>query len=316
MVAIASVLAVAAAIGVLLALKSAHIGTPSTAHALRQVTFQAGLQREPVFSPDGRYVVYTSSDSGNSDIWIQPVDEPMPSRVISSSAEDSQPDWSPDGASLVFRSERDGGGLFVVAAKGGSERRLTAFGYQPRWSPDGGLILFSSSGHDGGRPRFYVVNADGGPPRPLRPDLVQTIESLNVNWKPGERDVSLWGRTATGWTFVTAPVGDGLPIVSSIAADVLRRIDGAGLTLGRFSWSRSARYLYFEGVSQGVSNLWRVSVDPATLNWIGGPDRLTTGTGDDTDITNLSGWEPSRLQREIAADAVVVVPLLTLRAVV
>ena len=79
-------LAVAAVIAVLLAVKSAHVDTPSTAHVLRQVTFQAGLQREPVFWPDGRYVAYTSSDSGQNRTSIEPVDEPMPSRVISSSS--------------------------------------------------------------------------------------------------------------------------------------------------------------------------------------------------------------------------------------
>ena len=63
-----------------------------------------------------------------------------------------------------------------------------------------------------------------------------------------------------------------------------RRIDAAGVTLGRFAWARSGRYLYFEGRAEGVRNLWRVSVDPATLAWTGGPDRLTTGAGDDADI--------------------------------
>ena len=47
--------------------------------------------------------------------------------------------------------------------------------------------------------------------------------------------------------------------------------------------------VYLEAVSQGgVRNLWRVTVDPQTLDWIAGPERLTTGPGLDTDIA-LSG---------------------------
>src|SRR5206468_11709032 len=141
--------------------------------------------------------------------------------------------------------------------RGGAERKVTNFGYQPRWSPDGSLILFSSSGHEGGTPKLYVVGANGGVPRRVRPNLIEGFSELSVGWKPGSREVSLWGRNANKWTFLTAPVTDGSPVRSAVFADVQRRIDDAGLTLGRFAWSRSGRYLFFEGRSQGVRNLWR-----------------------------------------------------------
>ena len=113
---------------------------PDTHRPLRQFTFQAGLQKNPAWSPDGRWVAYVSDHAGNSDIWIQPLDDPTPIQITSSPAEDSQPDWSPDGRLLVFRSERDGGGLYVVPARGGVERRISDTGYHPRWSPDGSLV--------------------------------------------------------------------------------------------------------------------------------------------------------------------------------
>jgi len=281
---IGGVLVALAAIGVFFSLGSRRDESATSAPTLRKITFQAGLQREPVFSPDGRRVAYTSSSTGNSDIWVQALTEPTPNRIISSAAEDSQPDWSPDAEWLVFRSERDGGGLYVAPAGGGIERKLTSFGYRPRWSPDGSLVMFSSSGHEGGRPRFYVVGINGDTPLPLRPDVAGRLAEVNVNWKPANREVSFWGREGTAWKFVTVPVTDGPPRVSAISPDVQRRIEAADMALGRFTWARSGRYLYFEGTAQGVRNLWRVTVDPATLAWIGGPDRLTTGAGDDADI--------------------------------
>lgn len=278
------VLAMTVGLGVLVTLRMPRPQAPSAGRVLRQVTFQAGLQREPVFSPDGRFVAYTSSEGGNSDIWVQAIADPTPNRIVSSASEDSQPDWSPDGQSIVFRSERDGGGLYVVPASGGTERKIADFGYQPRWSPDGSLILFSTSGRVGAKPKLYVVDANGGTPRPLRSDLTQRLSPLNANWKPGGHDMSFWGRNGSTWAFLTASVDAGNPIVSPIAPDVQGRIEGAGLTLGRFSWSKSGKFLYFEGVSQGVRNLWRITVSPTSLGWIDGPDRLTTGIGEDRDI--------------------------------
>ena len=43
-----------------------------------------------------------------------------------------------------------------------------------------------------------------------------------------------------------------------------------------FVWSPAGDALYFEGTSRGVRNVWRVGVDPATLEWRSGPSRLTT----------------------------------------
>jgi Tol biopolymer transport system component len=66
---------------------------------------------------------------------------------------------------------------------------------------------------------------------------------------------------------------------------VQSRIRAADLTLGKFVWGPAGDALYFIGVSRGVSNLWKIEVDPRTLRWIGGPERLTTGPGEDSDIT-------------------------------
>ena len=109
---------------------------------LTRLTFGPGLQTESTFSPDGRFIAYASDPAGNFDIWVQPVAGGDPVQVTRSVAQDTQPDWSPDGSTLVFRSERDGGGLFLVPALGGVERQLTSFGSYPFWSPDSSEILF------------------------------------------------------------------------------------------------------------------------------------------------------------------------------
>ena len=257
---------------------------PAPQRALRQFTFHGGLQKDPAWSPDGWRVAYSSEHGGNSDIFVQTLGTVSPQKLTSWSAEDSQPDWSPDGESLVFRSERDAGGLFVMPVAGGTPRKVAAFGYRPQWSPRGEEILFSSSGHLGGTPKFHVVNVDGSPPRPLRPDLFDEFRPLHAGWRPDGQAISLTGRHARdGWTFLTVPVGAGPATRSRIDPAVQRRLDDAGVALDRFTWARSGRYLYFEGRAHGTQSVWRIGVDPATLAWTSGPDRLTTGTTEDSD---------------------------------
>ncbi|HEX6463887.1 MAG TPA: hypothetical protein VFZ98_05520, partial [Vicinamibacterales bacterium] len=63
-----------------------------------------------------------------------------------------------------------------------------------------------------------------------------------------------------------------------------RQLADEQLRLGRFAWSRSGQYLFFEGLSQGVRNLWRVTVDAPSQTWVAA-DRLTTGAGPDGDLS-------------------------------
>src|SRR5262249_3727718 len=143
---------------------------------LQRFTYDAGLQSEPTWSPDGRMIAYSSDRGGNFDIWVQqPGSKPV--QITTSPAHDWQPDWSADGNQIVFRSERNGGGLFVAPALGGAEHKIADFGSYPRWSRDGSQILFSSSAlrYIGEAPRLYVVGLDGSPPREVLAEFLSEI---------------------------------------------------------------------------------------------------------------------------------------------
>jgi Tol biopolymer transport system component/DNA-binding winged helix-turn-helix (wHTH) protein len=251
---------------------------------LQRITYdEASLPRDASWAPDGQWVVYASDRSGNADLWKQRLGDPDAVRLTTSQANESQPQWSPDGQSIVFRSEGDGGGLYVIPASGGVERIVSSFGYEPVWSPDGTQILFKRSLVLPDLPTIYVVGLDGKPPMPVRPDVLGQFKSLHAAWHPDGRRVSILGTIREGDVrFLNVPLDDGNATSPEIPARVQR--DLTNVSVGRFVWSTSRRYIYFEGRAGDTQNIWRVSVDPLTETWVDGPERLTTGAEEETNV--------------------------------
>ena len=130
---------------------------------------------------------------------------------------------------------------------------------------------------------MYVVGLDGRPPRPVRPDVTGRFRSLYAAWHPDGAHVSIWGSTLTREVrFLTVPLENGSPAAPLISDRVQQ--DLASVTAGRFVWARSRRHIYFEGRAGDTQNVWRITLDPATEAWIAGPDRLTTGAGEEANV--------------------------------
>jgi Tol biopolymer transport system component len=96
-----------------------------------------------------------------------------PVNLISSTRQEGEGHFSPDGHRIVFRSNRMGNiELWICDAEGKNIAQLTNLGgpraANPTWSPDGRFVAFSSSA--GGNADIYVINANGGIPRRLTSD--------------------------------------------------------------------------------------------------------------------------------------------------
>ena len=88
-------------------------------------------------------------------------------------------------SSIAFRSEREGGGIFVMGATGESVKRLTDFGFNPAWSPDGKDITCADEGpvdwanRQNPNSRVWIVNIATGDRR-----QVTREDSTQANWSP------------------------------------------------------------------------------------------------------------------------------------
>ncbi len=101
----------------------------------------------PVFSPDGSLVAYTGTFNGNTDVYVAPATGGEPRRLTYNPAPDIAVGWTPDGKSVLFRSNRysysDPYQLFTVAATGGFPSELPlSMAQRGSYSPDGTRIAY------------------------------------------------------------------------------------------------------------------------------------------------------------------------------
>jgi Tol biopolymer transport system component/DNA-binding winged helix-turn-helix (wHTH) protein len=264
---------------------------------LTRLTFDPGLQIEPTWAPDSRYIAYTSSRGGKFDIWVQAVSGSDPVQVTKGPGNHWQPNWSPDGKYIAYRSEQGDGGLFIVPPLGGTdfERRISSFGYYPRWSPDSSQILFRTQSDAIANSGFYTVGLDDRAPEEILKDFAaQHGREMGAStWHPDGNKVSVVSENLFGLPqFWTIPISGGAAIRSDAPkaiSDELARMTAEQAqgelwfqVFGHssFSWAPSGRAVYFDRALGGAKNIWKMSVDPASLQ-ITVAERLTTGPGPD-----------------------------------
>jgi Tol biopolymer transport system component/DNA-binding winged helix-turn-helix (wHTH) protein len=284
-----AVLAIAAFFGI----KKLRSPVPEQ-RALTRLTFDEGLQVEASWSPDGRFIAYSSDRGGKFDIWVQQVSGGDPVQITKGPGHHWEPDWSPDGKYIAYRSEEGDGGIYVVPALGGAglEHRIAPFGYYPRWSPDSSQVLLQTHFTDiDACNRFYVAQLDGGVPREVlaEPLAQDGLCGAAAVWHPDGKRLTVWiGDASPTPVFWTAPLAGGPGIKMEIGSEIQRELAQAsgevkaGQHLGEysFSWSPSGNAIYFERGYRGARNIWKMSVDPGTLRATR-IDRLTTGPGPD-----------------------------------
>lgn len=147
-----------------------------------------GYDAEATVSPDGRFVVFTSTRSGDLELWRYEIATGALLQLTDTPGYDGGAFFSPDGTQIVWRASRPTGealatyrgllsqntvepgalNLFVANADGSNARQVTNLpgaNWAPFFHPDGRRILFTSNHHTmatGGREfDLFLVGTDG-----------------------------------------------------------------------------------------------------------------------------------------------------------
>jgi TolB protein len=255
-----------------------------------QLTHDAAEDAQPAWSPDGHTVLF-----------------------VSSRGQAEKLDRS------VFYGYSFGGNIWSVPAFGGDEKFLVSDGYNPSWSPDGTRFAFDSS-RDGSR-RIWTATADGQIESELSKDSSDLAVHIRPAWSPtgewlvferqqgsqassaalvilsadGERSFELTDGThrdmSPAWagpsSIVFASDRGGAMNLWQINVDFDRQraaADAVQITLGAGedvdpAIARDGTLAY--ATLRRLQNLWRVAVNPETLQFDANPERIMSASWND-----------------------------------
>jgi serine/threonine protein kinase/Tol biopolymer transport system component len=270
--------------------------TRSPRQNLREVTLSSGVadgrwlsrgestDRQPVYSPDGEWVAFSSNRGGGMNLWLVSTSTGNLRRVT-----DSHVNWDPaftrDGKRLVWSSNRGGNfEIWTADVDGSGPRQVTQDGgnaENPTTTPDGQWIAYSS-----GNPQkagLWKIHPDG------------TGATHLVKGRVSLPDVSPDGRHAVYRVFSgkypallkVVRLEDGRAEPFEISVDARRRTT---VTLGRARWMPDGKAIAFVGQDEsGASGVYVQAFAPG---------RDTAGTR-----RKLAGFDP-----DVAAESFGIAP--------
>ena len=181
-----------------------------------------------------------------------------PTMLISSSKDDSAPQYAPEGKRITFRSDRSGSlEIWACEADGSNPVQLTNFSGpkvgSPSWSPDGRQIAFDARPE--GNPDIFVISAEGGRPRRLTDD---PAEEIAPSWSRDGRWIYFESnRNGSMQTWkIPAEGGEARQVTKGGGSVAYESMDG--------------KFLYYTK-GRNVVGIWRVPVE-------GGEERLVVDT--------------------------------------
>lgn len=210
----------------------------------RWLTRGGAIDRQPVFSPDGETVLFSSDREGDLDLWEVSIATGTVRRLTDAPGEDWDPTWLPGGGGISWSSRRRGRfEVWRAAADGGGARPVPLDGPSPEnptFAPGGSWVVFGSLQR--GREGIWKAAADGSGAVPLAAGVDKQVPDLSPD---GQYVLYRNGLGAGRRAVDVVRLADGAKVME-IPLEVSDAV--AGSEVGRARFASGGRAIAFLGV--------------------------------------------------------------------
>ncbi|HZF41332.1 MAG TPA: biopolymer transporter Tol, partial [Blastocatellia bacterium] len=162
---------------------------PTDEGDLRQITDSPWRDKEPQYSPDGKWIAFISDRSGREEIYVIAPDSVggagEPQKVTDLDTLKFGFSWSPNSKELAFTGSDSKLRKYTLESKQTAELSSSRYGNlsAPVWSPDGKWIAFSKADHTRNAD-VYLIPSAGGEERKVTFD---SYSDVNPRFSPDGR---------------------------------------------------------------------------------------------------------------------------------
>ena len=215
---------------------------------MQRLTNNNSISTEPSWGPGNQKLVYTAYSGNATSVVMVDMLRKRQRRLSRFRGLNAGADLSPDGRWAALSLSRDQRiDLYLMVVASGKIKRLTQDSHvesSPCWSPSGSQICYVSN--RAGKPRLYIVSANGGKGRLL--DTGSRAETVSPDWSPVSNKICFSRRMGGQYAI-------GVLDMKTRKSRILTRIAGDWESP---AWSPDGRHIVCSRRLGGVSSLYMV----------------------------------------------------------